>query len=390
MFPSVFSTNEYIIYNKEENFILFMLSFIPVFWRYIIKTFFKFFILSICGFISVLLITRLKEIGQFMALSSSFSSVLKFTLYQIPYILPVAIPISCLIASIILFQKMSLSNELTAYRSCGISIEKLFTPLLFSSFILFIVNVLISSELTPHCREKSKRMLFEKSSFSPIILLQRKNLSRLKKTYLDMKSISSNKAKNVLCILPNKSNNRLNLFYIEFLKHESGFLYGENVSIISHLPSSNEASFDHLILENQEKITTDAEGLSQIMKSPHWSLNPSYMPMKMLIAKIKLTSQKKSALLLLISEGSRRFSLGFAAFTFTLLGASFGIEITRTYSKKKTLIAAFLALLIFLSFSIGKAFNNFPIFAAIIYLIPQIGVILVSKIAINKIAKGIE
>jgi len=367
-----------------------MVSFIPVFWRYILKSFFKFFSLSICGFISILIVTRLKEIGRFAALSSSFSSVLKFAIYQIPFMLPIAIPISCLIASIILFQKMSHSHELTAYRSCGISIRKLFTPLLFSAFLLFIVNLVISSELTPYCREKSKRMLFEKSSFSPIVLLQRKNLSRLKKTYLDMRSISSKRAKDVLCILPNRSNNRLNLLYAEYLKHDSGSLIGKNVSIISHLPSAKEDSFDHLIIENQNQITTDAEGLSQIMKSPHWSLNPSYMPMKMLIAKIKLSTVKKDAILLLISEISRRFSLAFAAFTFTLLGASFGIEISRTPSKKKTLFAAGMALLILLSFSIGKAFNNYPIFTAIIYLIPQAGVFFASKQALNNIARGIE
>src|SRR3990167_1572836 len=79
----------------------------PILWRYLFKEYLKVFFLSILAFICILLITRLKQIAGFATLASGFISLILFVFYQIPYILPIAISISCLISSVILFQKMS-------------------------------------------------------------------------------------------------------------------------------------------------------------------------------------------------------------------------------------------------------------------------------------------
>ena len=109
---------------------------IPILWRYALQSYLRVFLLSVCTFIAVLLVSRFKEIARFAALSSDSLKTALFVVYQFPLILPMAIPISALIASLLLFQRLSRGSELTALRASGLSLRSILTPLLFTSFSL--------------------------------------------------------------------------------------------------------------------------------------------------------------------------------------------------------------------------------------------------------------
>src|SRR5271166_4170240 len=101
----------------------------PTVWRYLLRSYFQVFLLSIASFVSALFVMRFKDIAEFATLNSDGLSIFLFSLYQLPYILPLAIPISCIISSILLFQKMSTSQELTALRAAGMGLKTLLFPL---------------------------------------------------------------------------------------------------------------------------------------------------------------------------------------------------------------------------------------------------------------------
>jgi len=102
----------------------------PILWRYALQSYTRVLLLSICTFIAVLIVSRFKEIARFTALTCDFRKTGMFVFYQIPAILPIAIPISTLIASLLLFQKLSRSYELTALRASGLSLRSILAPLL--------------------------------------------------------------------------------------------------------------------------------------------------------------------------------------------------------------------------------------------------------------------
>lgn len=361
---------------------------IPLFWRYLLRSFLKIFSLCLLGFIFVLLVSRFKEIGKFTALSNSFFNIILYILYQIPHILPIAIPISALIASIFVFYSLSRSHELTALRMSSLSFTQIIAPILFVSFFISLINLYMASEVTPHCRKMSRKLLYEKSSFNPILLLQRKNLSRLKHVYIDMKCSSPKEARDVLCVGLNKETNRLNLLYVKKLNIERDLLKGENITLISHTPT-NKKGQDTLIVENQDKMTTPAKGLTQMMKSN------TNQEKKLALASMSNILYRARHAENIISKAfveiCRRIALGFSAFTFTLLGASFSIHISRVPSKKPIVFASILALTILVSFSIGKAINSLSLYAAfMLYLLPQLGIIYFSKKALSLSTKGVE
>ena len=111
----------------------------PFVWRLLLRNYFQVFFLCMSGFISILLVTRVQEIARLAAVNSQIGKIFLFTLFQIPYILPIAIPISGLIAAILLLNRLSHTHELTAFRASGIGVKTLGTPLLMAAFLLSIL-----------------------------------------------------------------------------------------------------------------------------------------------------------------------------------------------------------------------------------------------------------
>jgi len=102
----------------------------PVVWRLLLSQYLKVLLLSIVAIICVLMTTRLDELAQFAVLGASAPHIWLFALYQIPYILPIALALSALLSSVLLMQRLSGHYELTALRACGYGLSNVITPIL--------------------------------------------------------------------------------------------------------------------------------------------------------------------------------------------------------------------------------------------------------------------
>jgi len=362
----------------------------PILWRYLFKEYLKVFFLSILTFICILLITRLKQIAVFATLASDIFSLALFILFQIPYILPIAISISCLISSSILFQKMSTTHEMTAIRSCGISLKQLLAPLILLAIVLSMINFFIASELTPICKYKSKELFYKNTSMNPLILLQRRQkMSNIKDSYVEISTQNKDLiANDLLIITPNKSNERLCMFIAKNLMIENENLIGKNISFISYINSNKETFFDNLIIENQNEMLTKANAITQFIKAKEWDMNITSMPIKMLLIHIMQNDkkQKKRAQI----EIARRFGFALSTFSFTFIGTSFGISISSVGSRKKILTVSLLTLLVLFSFTLGRALKRYPTFSIIAFILPQLIAIILTTYKLKKISKGYE
>lgn len=340
-----------------------------ILYRYLIKSYLKIFSLSTLGFISILLITRIKDIAKFLALTHSPLKVLLYTLYQMPHILPFAIPISCLLSSFILMQKLSKSFELTAMRSFGLSIKKIIFPILLLSLFISFCNFFITSELTPFCRISTRKIASSEILLNPIMLMEKQNLLKIRNSYIDISPKKNKKsAKNFLFITINEG---LNCILAKKLKLEKDTLIGEDVSVISYFKNSN--NFDDLVLENQALIQTDANILSKYMKPTTFKLNPLHLPTKMLLARSYFNRQNNDKHYVSSKvEIARRIALSFSAFSLTFIGLCFGISIEKNLSKKNLFLASTSCLIILISFTIGKSFKYHPNLVISIYTLPQI------------------
>ncbi len=343
---------------------------VPILWKYLFYHYARVFALSIIGFIALLLVTRFKEIAQFAALSCSGTKTFWFTLFQLPLVLQIAIPISALIASLMLFQKLSRNSELTALRVSGLSLGTILIPIFYLALILSGIHWLFAAHLAPYCRKEAKVFLCNETSVNPLLLLQRQKLLKIKHTYLQMDVKEEGKfAEQFLLVAYNGRNRRLNLLSAERLMMDQKELVGQNVAVVSYLPSEESGPLDSLVIENQALMSMAAPLLSQALKKNRLRLEPSFLSLRML----RLSSARggkvgRKALI----EIFRRMSLALTPFTFTLLGALFAIDTGRVPSRKNLWIALVLAFLLLLSFFLGKELKTHLEWAVGAFFLPHL------------------
>ncbi len=379
----------------------------PILWRYIYKQFFKVFLLTTISFILILLVTRLKEIARFIALSPNPKYVFVFILNIIPYILPIALPIAALLSAIILFQKLSRSHELTALRCAGYSLFSVMFPILAISLLFSLLNFFIVSELTSYSQIYSRKTINELITTNPLLMLEHKNKLRKKDIFVDMSIEERGKsAKNLFIITPDKGGNHLNLISMDRLDVRKDELYAPSLNIITMMGANDSASYDHLVIENESNVATSSSDLTKIMHTTHLHLQPHHLSMPFIfialegkkehfkrafLANDKVEQKKaENSISDLHSEIVRRISIGLAVFTFTFIGISFSIEIGRNRKKKNLVIISTLTIFGLLCFFIGKIFHTHFALAALIYLLPHVISVALSTWNLSRTMRGIE
>ena len=361
----------------------------PILWRYLIRHYLRVFILSVSCFIAILLVTRFQEIARFASMGGSFSAFGLFILYQVPFILPFAIPLSSLISALILFQKLCRTHELTAMRASGMGLFHITFPLLFVCGLLSLANFTLVSEVGPKCKALSKSLAYEMTAINPLSLLQKDTLIKLKDSFVDMKTLKAGKsAKDVVLVMRNVSNERLGIMLAKelILDHEN--LRGKQVTFISLIDSKKNQNFDHLLIENQDEMISKAADLSQFLHSGEISSGDDALNFRFLLLKNKTHPEK--AWRRIHQEIAMRLTLGLAPFTFTLLGIAFGMDIGRSRNKKGILWASLLALVYLGFFVIAKSLKHAPLPSVICYLIGHPILLLFSFKSLKQASRGVE
>lgn len=373
----------------------------PLFWRYLLKSYFKSFFLCIGSFVAILLTLRIREIASFTALGANLKSTLLFCSCQIPQILPIAMPISSFIASVLLFQRMSRSHELSSLRAAGISLSQILTPILVVASALTLINFYITSELTTHTRLYSMKLLYDNTSANPLLLMQRQKLIKIPSSYIDIKEdASKNRASDLYFISYNPHHHHLALVTAKKLQLENDVLIGRNLAMISYLDGEPSWGYDPLILENEGYLKMHAPTLSYFMKKTHWKLNAISLPLRLLWI-FSATDHPKEAkniegfvsLKYMISpsilpEVFRRFFLGLTVLTLTVIGMSYSLELTRNLSRKSFFTMLLLSLFILATYFLGKKMKEHEKIALCLYSIPHCIAYLLCSIRIHRFSRG--
>jgi lipopolysaccharide export system permease protein len=381
----------------------------PILWRYLINYFIKIVIFCVLVFIAILLTMRLDEIAHFAALGAPLTYLLFFTLNQIPYILPIALPLSCLIASLLLIQRLSNTHELTALRASGFSLFDIIAPILLSAAFLSIGNFWITSELATQAHLQTNLLKSELRAINPLLLLHNKHLMRMKGFYFEALGPShvGESAADVVLAIPNKNQERLNLMVAHYLKAAPSIFMGHDVTLISGAASEQEEDFDHLFIENMSRSVTHVQDFSDLLQKKVWTINNDYLQMPLLQVRIqeqrqllreaKLKGENKTQLKALkiqlnrtFSEIIKRLSIAAAVFSFTLMGTAFGVNISRRRHHKTLYLAIFLTTLYLVAFFVAKGVDHQPWLSSTLYLAPHLLIILASISVLRCVAKGIE
>lgn len=379
----------------------------PLLWRYLIKDYLKVVVLATVSFIAVLLTTRFDEIAHFACLGSSWIELLQFIILQLPYLLPIALPISALIASAILFIRLSQKQELTAMRASGLSLPNLLAPILITAALLTLVDFYLVSEIASSAHLANGQMRHRLRTINPLLLLQNKRLLQMQGVFCETLGVSRHGeyASNVLFVLPDREHQRMVLMVGDTIHGKENTVHGENITIISSQPKDG---FDSVTVENIASLETPYEAFAPALQQKTWTIHPDHFKMPLLLAHIE--TQKialadacqdpsadaakckdiKKALQKGYSEISRRLSLALTFFSFTCVGAAFGMQIGRQQHSRRILWMGLLAAAALLCYFLAKSYEDRVVTASIYYFAPQACLLIISGWMVHRINRGIE
>ncbi len=368
-----------------------------IIWRYLLTHYFKILFLSTITFISILLITRLEDVARFAALGAPFSSVLLFTVHQIPYIIPVALPISSLIATLILYKKLSHTNELIALRAAGIGLSHVTLPVIIASFFLIAVNFYIVSELATNSHLNLRRMRNELLSINPLSLLQNPQLLQLKGAHIDIRGSQQpgESVEDIVFAINNPHHESMRIIAAKRIEKQSPSIHGDMISLISFV-SNDSSSPDTVVVENIKSCENSSNDFSRFMKTKGWDLREDLLSLRQLHMQIRnelstpLTKNSWYRISQILLEISRRFSVALATFTFTLMGAAFGIDIGRSPNKFKVYSVILLAALYLILFFTAKGMEHHFVLPLLLYFVPHLIIAFLSFRTLLRINRGVE
>lgn len=127
--------------------------------RYFCKEFFKLLALVLTISLSIyLIIDFVQRLNDFLDVHIPMRVLLLFLLYKIPFIVTQILPVSTLIAIIVMFSLMKKNNEITAMKASGISIFEISKPLIFVSIFVAGIMFLLSELIVPYTSSRSNEI----------------------------------------------------------------------------------------------------------------------------------------------------------------------------------------------------------------------------------------
>ncbi len=130
-----------------------------IFDRYIIK---KYIGIALLVFLSILsifvIITFFERIDNIYEHKKSIWLLFEYIWYFIPKIIYLILPVTALTSVLLTFGLLTKSNEIVAFKACGLSIYRLIVPVIIIGLILSLVSFLIQERILPYSNRKAEEI----------------------------------------------------------------------------------------------------------------------------------------------------------------------------------------------------------------------------------------
>ena len=130
--------------------------------RYILKENFKPFVVSLMVTTFVMLLDKIIDLlNLIIEKHLDVLTIVSIFGLSLPFILALTIPMAILLASIMSFGRLSVDNELIAFKSCGINIFTLLRPTVIAALLLSFFMVYFNNAVLPQTNHMLKNMMIK-------------------------------------------------------------------------------------------------------------------------------------------------------------------------------------------------------------------------------------
>ena len=313
----------------------------------------------------------------------SLGIVLRLFLYYLPKMVALTIPMSCLLAALLGFNKLSANSEIVALKSSGISFLRIVRPVIIMAFFVSTGAFFINETLVPVSERAAANVMayevFKQSPpvFSEKVFLKEESGGSLKRViYVNRIDIKDGKMSDV--IIQEFENGQLSrLVSAEKGQWIDGSWWleeGKVFEITKEKAVSLLFTFDKQALQ----LNLNPEEVSRAARTP------DEMSLMELFREIRLMKQRGMDVSKLVMILNLRFSIPWACLVLALVGAAVGSRPQRSSSGMGLGLSVIIVFVyyVILSFtqSLGDAGYLHPVFAAwianIVFLIIGAGLTL--------------
>mgnify|MGYP001593814933 FL=1 len=131
----------------------------PILFRYLLREYGKIFTMCFSGLMTVyLVIDFFEKVRRFLRYDASWLDVLTYFLLKVPAISFQIAPLAILMATLLTFGLLARGHEVTAMRSCGISLLWITSPFIVFAVGVSLVLLIFSSTVIPLAANKSEEI----------------------------------------------------------------------------------------------------------------------------------------------------------------------------------------------------------------------------------------
>ena len=131
----------------------------PILFRYLLREYAKIFLMCFAGLMTIyLVIDFFEKVRRFLSFDATWLDVLSYFALKIPGVSYQIVPLAVLMATLLTLGLLSRNNEITAIRSCGISLPWIASPFLTFAVLMSLVLLLFSSTVIPIATNKAEEI----------------------------------------------------------------------------------------------------------------------------------------------------------------------------------------------------------------------------------------
>ncbi|MDR5682897.1 MAG: LptF/LptG family permease [Armatimonadota bacterium] len=130
--------------------------------RYMVRELVPPFLMGVSGFIVILIGDILYVLADYLARGQvGLGNLLRLLFYKMPHILVLTFPVSMLFASLLGVGRLAKDSEITALRMAGLSLTRIFAPILVFAFGVTMMSFGVNEYLTPWANQQADRLIRE-------------------------------------------------------------------------------------------------------------------------------------------------------------------------------------------------------------------------------------
>lgn len=311
---------------------------------YITRDFLVTFGITLGVVTGVMCLGVLKQAIDVASRGISIGIVLQVFGLNLPFMLTFTIPFSLLVASLLVFGRLSFDGEITALKACGVSLWQAIAPVLCIAVAMSVLCLLINSAIAPRCRWEYRSMLARAGGIDPVALLEPGSFIRdFPGLQIYISSREGNRINDVIVF--QSGTNGLN----QQIKAEYGIVRTDPTNAVMHINLHNVRNDARLpggsgddglqrIVADEYPYTVDLRHLSKKQQISRKTLEMSSGDLARGASNVaeiypgleKEELQRKRMMMLV--EANRRIALSLSCFGFVLVGIPLGMKSRRKES----------------------------------------------------------